>query len=126
MGESTPSTVPSYENPLKVRVLVKPLFRTLTAGVSDGPLESFPGVVIGDGEEVLRCSTVVYGQSDDVCLGGEGADVVVVDGREGGHEAKCSAVDVKEEREFSGGRVGDFWEEEAAGETGFGRDDDIF
>lgn len=94
MGESSPGTVPSYENPLKVRVAVKPLFWTITAGVSNSPFESFPGVVIGDGEEVFRCSPVVYGQSDDVCLGGEGGDAVVVDGREGGAEAKCAAVDV--------------------------------
>jgi len=57
----------------------------------------------------------------DVCFGGYGADVVVVNRGEGGFDAKGATVDVNEEGKLVGGGGGGVvGEEEAGGQGGFG------
>ncbi|MED6120091.1 hypothetical protein PIB30_017718 [Stylosanthes scabra] len=117
--------VSGEEHAGEVGVVVEPGLRAaaVCGGVRGGPLDGFPGVVVCDGEGVFRCEAVVDGDNDGVGLGGECVEVAVVGGVEGGADAEGAAVDVDEERDFSGGV---WWEVEAGGDAGLGVDGDVF
>lgn len=66
------------------------------------------------------------GEDDGVCLCGDGVEVAVVAGVEGGADAEGAAVDVDEEGEFVGRRGGVWGEVEASADAGLGVDGDVF
>lgn len=66
-----------------------------------GPVEGRPGVVVGDGDAVLRGAAVVDGEDNNRGGGSEGVEVGVEDGGGGGEDAEATATEVEDERELA-------------------------
>lgn len=65
-----------------------------------GPAEGGPGVVVGDGDAVLRRAAVVDGEDENRGGGGEGVEVGVKDWGRGGEDAEATAAEVEDEGEL--------------------------
>lgn len=74
---------------------------------------------------MLWSEPVLYRDDDDVDLGDEVGEVVVVELREGGFEEESTAMEVDQDGKFLVVLVSGVWEVKASGNGGVVRDDDV-
>ncbi|GER56657.1 alpha/beta-Hydrolases superfamily protein [Striga asiatica] len=77
--------------------------RSFGSGVRPDPLDHGMSVFVAGRDGVLERQPVLDGDDDGSGSGGEGVDVAVVHGGEGGLDAEAATVDVDEEGQFAVG-----------------------
>lgn len=125
MGDVGTGAVAGEEDAVEVSVLGKPrLGAAASGGMGGDPLGGGPGVIIRGGERVLRGSAVLDGDGEDLGLGDEGVEVVVVGWGKGRLNDEAAAMEVDEDGELVFVGVGG--EVETGGDTGGWVDGDVF
>lgn len=128
MADIRAGRIAGQTDPPKIGEIVQPGLRSVSVRVRRDPFQRRPAIVVAGRDRVLRREAVLDGDGHGVGPGGEGADVGVVLGTEGGFDAEGAAVDVEEEGEAPArvvvGRGGG--DENSGGDVGLGRDGDVF
>lgn len=111
----------------EIGMILQPRLAVVGLRSGDHPLKGGPAILVCDGEGVFGGKTVLDGDGDDIGLGDEGIEVVLVGRGEGGFDAEGSTMEVDEEgqlRRGGGYRFGG--EVEPGGDAGGGGDGDVF